>query len=306
MSIVIVPAVKSNRISVMTLVAWVVMLAVSILPDVIWFELTEAIPTWLYPVKVAFAVVLLMSTLIWPTLNPLRSLAGVVFVLLSLDWGVREFYSLLRWEAWLVGSDRFIHDMLVVQGPRFTLALLMTGFLWFLTRNRHDFFLALGKLDAAANPIPLIMTRPSSWRILGPFLSIALAGGLTVFMVLFGNPIVAALVVKALPLLPFVFLFAAMNAYGEEMIYRASFLAALENVVGSRYALLITATFFGIMHYFGMPYGMLGVVMSALVGWLMGKAMLETRGFFWAWCIHFCLDVAVFFFIAMGTVTPGG
>lgn len=124
-------------------------------------------------------------------------------------------------------------------------------------------------------------------------------------MVVFGNPLAATTFVKALPFLPLVFLFAAMNAYGEEMIYRASFLATLERVVGPRSALLITAAFFGVMHYFGMPYGVLGVAMSAFVGWLMGKAMLETRGFFWAWCIHFCLDLAAFF-IAMGTVTPGG
>ncbi|MBK9054668.1 MAG: hypothetical protein IPL78_28300 [Chloroflexi bacterium] len=87
----------------------------------------------------------------------------------------------MRWEARLVGDNRFIHDMLVVQGPRFTLALLMTGFLWFLTRNRHDFFLALGKLDAPADPIPLIMTRPSSWRILGPFPLHRLSRGLDRF-----------------------------------------------------------------------------------------------------------------------------
>lgn len=306
MSTVAVSTSKYSRVPIVTLIAWVVTLAVSILPDVFWLELTDSVPTWLYPAKVGCAVVLLITTLLWPTFKPLRSLAWVLLVLLSLDWGVRELFSALRWEARLVGDNRFIHDMWVVQGPRFTLALLMTGFLWFLTRNRHDFFLALGKLDAAADPIPLIMTRPSSWRILGPFLSIALAGGLTVFMVVFGSPLAAKLVVKTLPLLPFVFLFATMNAYGEEMIYRASFLATLENVVGSRQALLITAAFFGVMHYFGMPYGVLGVVMSAFVGWLMGKAMLETRGFFWAWCIHFCMDVAAFFFIALGTVTPGG
>jgi hypothetical protein len=80
----------------------------------------------------------------------------------------------------------------------------------------------------------------------------------------------------------------------------------LEGAVGPRQALLITAAFFGVMHYYGMPYGWLGVVMSAAVGWLMGKSMLETRGFFWAWWIHLCMDIAAFSFIAMGTVTPGG
>jgi membrane protease YdiL (CAAX protease family) len=152
----------------------------------------------------------------------------------------------------------------------------------------------------------MIMTRPNSWRVLGPFLSVALPGGLMVFMVVFGERPSYALWLAALPLAPWVLLFAAMNGYGEELSYRAALLSGLEPALGSRQALLITAVFFGIMHYYGVPYGVLGVVMSAAVGWLMGKAMVETRGFFWSWCMHTCLDIAAFTFIAMGTVRAGG
>jgi hypothetical protein len=35
------------------------------------------------------------------------------------------------------------------------------------------------------------------------------------------------------------------------------------------------------------PNGVIGVVMATCLGWLLGKAMLETRGFFWAWFITF-------------------
>jgi membrane protease YdiL (CAAX protease family) len=137
-------------------------------------------------------------------------------------------------------------------------------------------------------------------------MSLALPGGLTVFMVAFGQTPGAERFAAVLPLAPWVLLFAAMNAYGEELTYRAALLSGLEPAVGPRQALLISAVFFGLMHYYGVPYGVLGVVMSGGVGWLMGKAMLETRGFFWAWCIHTCLDIAAFTFIAMGTVIPGG
>jgi hypothetical protein len=71
-------------------------------------------------------------------------------------------------------------------------------------------------------------------------------------------------------------------------------------------ALLVTATYFGISHYYGVPYGILGCIMAFIPGWLMGKAMLETRGFFWAWMIHFSMDVVIFIFVAMGSVVPGG
>ena len=48
------------------------------------------------------------------------------------------------------------------------------------------------------------------------------------------------------------------------------------------------------------------VVMAGLLGWLLGKAMLETRGFFWAWFIHFLQDVLIFSFMAIGSIVPGG
>jgi membrane protease YdiL (CAAX protease family) len=106
-------------------------------------------------------------------------------------------------------------------------------------------------------------------------------------------------------MLPMVLLLAAMNAFSEEMTYRASLLAGLEPTLGWRQSLWITALFFGLGHYFGVPYGPLGVAMSTFLGWILGKAMLETRGFFWAWFIHFLQDVLIFSFMAAGSIATG-
>ena len=106
--------------------------------------------------------------------------------------------------------------------------------------------------------------------------------------------------------MPFILLFAAANAFGEEMIYRAPELGALQPVVGGGQALLMTALFFGIGHFYGVPYGLLGVAMSSVAGWFLGRSMLETRGFFWAWFIHFLMDVCIFTFLAAGSVAAGG
>ncbi|MEJ2186731.1 MAG: CPBP family intramembrane metalloprotease, partial [Gemmatimonadota bacterium] len=78
-----------------------------------------------------------------------------------------------------------------------------------------------------------------------------------------------------------------MNAFNEELTYRSTLLAGLKSVVGPQQALWNAALFFGLAHYFGVPYGILGVVMSTFLGWMLGKSMLETRGFVWAWFIHF-------------------
>jgi len=52
----------------------------------------------------------------------------------------------------------------------------------------------------------------------------------------------------------------------------------------------------------GVPYGVIGVTMATFLGWLSGKAMLETRGFFWAWFIHVVQDVLIFSFMAAGSI----
>jgi hypothetical protein len=38
----------------------------------------------------------------------------------------------------------------------------------------------------------------------------------------------------------------------------------------------------------------------------MGKSMVETGGFFWAWFIHFLQDVVVFFFLAAVALNASG
>ena len=126
------------------------------------------------------------------------------------------------------------------------------------------------------------------------------------FIAQFNNGTLGSRLGQVLVLMPLVLLFAVMNAFSEELTYKASFLSVLNDPVGKRQALLLMATFFGLGHYYGVPYGIVGVLMAGLLGWLLGKSMLETRGFFWAWFIHFLQDVLIFSFMALGSVTPDG
>ncbi len=290
----------------LALVVWPVVLFISLLPDILFRELTGSSPVWLYWVKVALLAVLFLISLYTKVLNPLRFFFSVVLIIYLLDWGVSRVYESLAYQSWFTGSNAFIWQVALTVLPRATTALLLTLILWVQTRSFSRFFLVKGKLDAPANPIPWILTRPPSWKVLGPAISIGMCLGLIAFSLIFGTPPSGKSLVDVLPLLPYVLLFAAANAYGEEMLYRAPWLAGLELPLGGVQALLVTATYFGISHYYGVPYGILGCIMAFIPGWLMGKAMLETRGFFWAWLIHFWMDVVIFLFIAVGSVVPGG
>ena len=103
-----------------------------------------------------------------------------------------------------------------------------------------------------------------------------------------------------------VLILASMNAFFEEVSFRSALLGPLREAVDQRQAVLLTAAFFGIAHYYGVPYGLAGVVMAGFLGWFLGKSMTEMKGLFWPWFIHFLQDVIVFSFMAIGAVAPGG
>jgi membrane protease YdiL (CAAX protease family) len=292
--------------TILIIISWAVTLLVSMLPDILFRELTGSLPAWLYWAKVGLVIALLLISLVWKRLRPLWLFSAVLLAVYLLEWGVGGYYQSVAYKTWLSGASSFVRDIGSVQIPRVTTGLLLVMIMLALMGGFKQFFLVKGDLNARAAPIPLIMTRPSSWNILGPAIAAAMPLGLLVFVFAFGSlPSLQSL--KGIPaLLPFVFLFAASNAFGEEMLYRAPWLGALENPVGPAQALLMTAVYFGIEHFYGVPYGILGVILAFIPGWLIGKSMLETRGFFWAWFIHFWMDVVIFFFIALGSVTPGG
>ena len=131
------------------------------------------------------------------------------------------------------------------------------------------------------------------WNKLGPLFALIISSGTLAFLILAGHPPLD-LVVQALPFLPAILIAAALNAFYEEVTYKASFLSVLEDVVGKHQSLWLMAAFFGIWHYYGIPYGIVGVIMASFLGWFLGKSMLETRGLWWAWFIHFCQDVLIF------------
>ena len=290
----------------LSVVAWSIILLVSLLPDILFRELTGSLPVWLFWAKVGLIAALLLFSLLWKSMRPLRLFTAVLLAVYMLEWGVGQFYLLLAYQSWFAGASAFVRDIALVQVPRVTIGILLVLVMLVLVRRFERFFFVKGKLDAVAAPIPLIMTRPSSWRILGPAIAGAMCLGLAVFVLAFGGLPAAHSLKGVFPLLPFAFLFALGNSFGEEMLYRAPWLAALEGPVGPLHALLMTAVYFGLAHFYGVPYGVLGVFMAFIPGWLMGKSMLETRGFFWAWFIHFWMDAVIFFFIALGSVTPGG
>lgn len=291
--------------SILIPLAWIVTLLVSSLPNILAQELAGLSTPWLLWAKLGFLAGLIVASLAWKAIRPLRTYLVVIAVLYLLEYASSLLGGTGLWKGWFAGKTGFVADMLNTQLLRLWVSLPMVLVLLAIFRSPRRFFLVKGQLAATAQPIPLIMDRPTSWARLGWILALCISGGTLLFLVLAGMPSIKVIQL-VLPMLPAVLLFATMNAFSEELNYRAGFLAALEGTAGKGQSLLMTAAFFGIGHFYGVPYGIVGVVLASILGWLLGKSMLETRGFAWAWFIHFIQDVLIFSFMAIGAVTAGG
>ncbi len=106
-------------------------------------------------------------------------------------------------------------------------ALLLIGY------RRQQFFLVRGQLDAPITPVRWLgYSKTEPWTRFGLHWSIYITLGTLTFLVIAGRPSLAT-VQAALPYLPAALLLATMNAFSEELTYRASWRRAVSSGPGS-------------------------------------------------------------------------
>ncbi len=288
--------------------AWVVVLACSLLPTVIAQEVLGAEVT-LGQRAAATAIVVFAAFLVTVVAAPLRGLRPLLAVLLTLGGGQWLVFGVLA-QADPIRASVDSRAFAVYMPAEVLLNLVVTaGMLAVLTalrRDRRSFFLARGDLAAPVAPIAWLAVRPGdSWNAVGRNLALAISLGTLAFLVLSGTP-TAGLIGAAASALPAILFAAALNAFNEEVSYKASILSVLEQPLGRRDALRMVAAYFGIAHFYGVPYGLIGVALAWFMGWILARSMAETRGMAWAWFIHFIQDVLIFAFMAGSAIVPGG
>lgn len=291
------PVPKSNHN--LTTLAWIVTILVSALPDIAWIELAKGDPAWLTFTKMGLLLVLALATFIWKPLRPLRNFLIAMFAFFGLfQLSLHINFALPALQA-LFGGSAFDVRMQAEQTGKLAVSLAMIATLLVLRLKRHDFFLARGDLRAPIEPVRLLgFPKPDPWSSFGMQWAIYIALTLAVIQYLSLRPS-TTIMLKVVPILPSILFYAALNAFNEETTYRAPMLATLEPVGGSKHALWMSAYFFGVAHYFGTPGGIVGGIVSIFMGWILGKGMVETRGSFWTWWIHFLSDIAIFTFLAV-------
>ena len=294
------PVPQSSR--KLAVVAWVVAVLISVVPDILWNTLAHAPSSWLNYGKTILLLGLALAALFWKPLGPLRNFFIAMlafFVLFDLRLRLKFTWPALQQ---VFGGNVFDIRMQAEQTGKLAVSLAMIAVLFLIGLRRRELFLTVGNLRTPIEPVRWLgFIRPVSWVWFGLQWSVYISAALVVLQYLGMRPS-TTLLTKAVPMLPSILFYAALNAINEEIAFRVPMLATLESVAGSRQALWISAYFFGIAHYFGVPGGLGGGIASIFMGWILGKGILETRGLFWSWWIHFLSDVAIFIFLAMALV----
>jgi len=288
----------------LSVLTWAAVLLVSDLPNAIWQAVIGEPPAWLFWAKIGLLVVLIVTSQVWKKIHAVHHYFILLMVLILALWGMnwlRSTAAYIQWEqriGWVLAMAAYQLLKLVV-------VAIMIAVLLGIGRRPRDFFLTRGQLDA---PVKAFIGkgnsagRSISWGRLGLILGLCLVP-LTLLFFGLGNLPSSNTLIKALPFFPFALLFAATNAFSEEMQFRATLLGPLQEALGADQALWLTAIFFGFAHYFGgAPAGVLGVLIAGLLGALFAKSMLESKGILVPWFIHFCQIAVIYAFWAIGSV----
>ncbi len=185
---------------------------------------------------------------------------------------------------------------------QFLPAALMLAVAFAQGQTIKGLFLTRGNLLASS--VIKLFGPNATWVKLTPLFSI-------LFLVISGAFLVVRLHIKSTDILsskvmialPYLVLFPILNSIIEEIRYRNVLLATGESVLGGTSVLLMTTTLFGLSH-FGSFLGTSGTggnllagltyaLGAALMGWINGRSILETRGILTAWIIHACSDLVI-------------
>lgn len=190
-----------------------------------------------------------------------------------------------------------INHHVLHQSTTLLLTLIVLIVLRFSRKETFQQFFRLGNIASPIKPESWIGLHPKSnetWREVGRNFAIIITlitAVVMYFQVFRVNDISFSDIIR---IMPFVLLFALSNSFVEESITRLGVVVSLHGTLSNQTIQLVSAAIFGIVHYWGSPGGIIGVIVAAFLGWFLAKSIIETKGIFWAWMIHFLQDVVIF------------
>ena len=193
-----------------------------------------------------------------------------------------------------ISDNSYLNNHAKYQILLVTLSTIVLLFLYLQSPNNLKLFLSFGNIYAPVEPVEWFgIGEGKTWVFAGLYLCVLITLGTFSFVYFqFRKQKIKAQ--EIFPYIGWIVLFSLSNSFSEEIIYRLGIIVPLYNVIGVEEIILLSAIVFGLVHFGGMPHGLIGMFMAGFLGWFLAKAVVETQGLFWAWFIHFIQDVVIY------------
>ncbi|MDI9461302.1 MAG: CPBP family intramembrane glutamic endopeptidase [Saccharofermentanales bacterium] len=193
-------------------------------------------------------------------------------------------------------STNYLNRTMVYQATTLALSLVIIFITALQTKFQSLRLLSIKRIDGEVIPEPWIgisKKNKDSWKTLGRNIAIIISvvTAVAIYFQVYRNGVIQTLTFTSFLL---IVLFALINSFVEEVTFRHTFASIVEyHQLNPYISKALSAIIFGGVHYLGTPGKIPGVILAGFLGWFLSKSIHETKGFFWAWLIHFAQDVII-------------
>ena len=193
-------------------------------------------------------------------------------------------------------GTNYLNRVFSYQVTTLALSLVIILVIALLTHFQSLRLLSVTRIDGEVLPEPWIgisNKNKDTWKTLGRNMAIVISvvTAIAIYFQVYRNGVIQTLTLGSFLL---ILVYALTNSFVEEVTFRHTFASIVEyHNLNPYLSKALSALIFGGVHYLGTPGKIPGVLLAGFLGWFLSKSIHETKGFFWAWLIHFLQDVII-------------
>ncbi len=193
-------------------------------------------------------------------------------------------------------GTNYLNRTFAYQATTLALSLVIVLITALQTRFQSIRLLSIKNIDGEVIPeawIGITKNNKDSWKKGGLNLTIVISvvTAVAIYFQVYRNGVIQNLTLTSFF---FIVLFALVNSFVEEVTFRHTFTSIVEyHKLSPFISKTLSLLTFGSVHYFGTPGKIPGVLLAGFLAWILSKSIHETKGFFWAWLIHFIQDIII-------------
>lgn len=192
-------------------------------------------------------------------------------------------------------NNRYLNQQIYYQPLALVIALISLLATYVINPDNFRVYFRFGNLSATGQPISLLgISAHDKWGSIALSMTIIISLATLIYMATAIRKTRTRITAKTLLIiLGPVIVFALLNSFTEEAITRLGIVSPLTGMYSMLTIIISSAVVFGLPHYFGVPKGVIGMILAGFLGLILAKSVYETQGIFLAWSIHFVQDVII-------------